>query len=110
MQGENVTYQIASDAYSRGNFSRNGVLNGQQDPKFRGINVDFAVFAISRDFGTVETTQAPVVWTVGYTTDPAINYTDLPGAPPISRSLYYKIQYANDDEALASIDCNSLGR
>jgi hypothetical protein len=110
MQVENVTYQIASDADSRGNFTRNGVLNGQQDPKSRAIHDNFAVFAISRDFGTVNATQAPVVWTVGYTTDPAINYTDLSGAPPISRSLYYKIQYANDDEALASIECNCFGR
>jgi hypothetical protein len=105
MQGENVTYQIASDAQSRGNFTHNGVLNGQQDPKSRAISDSFAVFAISRDLGTVEATQAPVVWTVGYTTDPAINYTDLSGAV-IPRSLYYKTQYLND-EALASIDCNS---
>jgi hypothetical protein len=109
MQGENVTYQIASDAYSRGNFTHNGVLNGQQDPQSRAISDHFAVFAISFDFGNVTTTQAPVVWTVGYTTDPAINYTDLSGAPPMTRSPYYKTQYSND-EALASVDCNSFGR
>jgi hypothetical protein len=110
MQAENVTYQSSSDAYSRGNFSRNGVLNGYQDTESRAIKDNFPVFGISRDLGAVIATQAPVVWTVGYTTEPAINYTDLSGAPPISRSLYYKIQYVNDDEALASIDCNSLGR
>ena len=98
MQGGNVTYQIASDAFSRANFTHNGVLNGQQDPNPRAISDQFAVFAISRDFGTISATQAPVVWTVGYTTDPAINYTGQ------SRSLYYKTQYTNDDEALASID------
>ena len=86
------------------------MLNGQQDPTSRAINDSFPVFAISRDLGTVEATQAPVVWTVGYTTDPAINYTDLSSAPPIFRSLYYKTRYSNDDEALASFDCNSLGR
>ena len=109
IQGENVTYQIAADNDSRGNFTHNGVLNDQQDPRSRAINDRFAVFAISRDLGTVNATQAPVVWAVGYTTDPAINYTDLSGAPPISRSLYYKTQYSND-EAMASIDRNSLGR
>ena len=109
MQGENVTYQIAADADSRGNFTHNGVLNNQQDPRSRAINDHFAVFAISRDFGTVNATQAPVVWAVGYTTDPAVNYTDLSGALPISRRLYYKTQYSND-KALASIDHNSLGR
>jgi hypothetical protein len=86
------------------------VLNGQQDTESRAISDHFPVFGISRDLGTVMATQAPVVWTVGYTTDPAINYTDLSGAPPTSRSLYYKTQYPDDDDALASIDCNSLGR
>ena len=103
MQGENVSYQISSDAFSRSNFTRNGVLNGQPDSNPRAINDSFPVFAISRDLGTVQATQAPVVWTVGYTTDPAINYTDL------SRSLYYRTQYLND-EALVSTDCNSFGR
>ena len=107
MQGGNVTYQIAADNDSRGNFTLNGMLNGQQDPRSRAINDHFAAFAISRDLGTVKATQAPVVWAIGYTTDPAVNYTDLSGAPPISRRLYYKTQYS-DDEALASIDCNSL--
>ncbi len=104
MQENNVTYQIASDADSRGNFTSNGVLNGQQDRKSRAIKDYFAVFAISRDLGTVKAAQTPVVWTVGYTTDPAINYTDLSGAP-MSRRLYYRTQYL-DDEALASTDCN----
>ncbi len=108
MQGNNVTYQIASDANSRGNFTRNGKLNGQQDPNLRPINDNFAVFAISRDLGTIQATKDPVVWAIGYTTDPAINYSDLSGAPPISRSPYYKIQYSNDEE-MASIYGNSRG-
>jgi hypothetical protein len=81
------------------------VLNGQQDPKSRAINDHFAVFAISRDLGTVQATQAPVVWTVGYTADPAINYIDLSGAPSISRSLYYKTQYSNVETLVSSVDC-----
>ena len=102
MQGDNVTYQIASDADSRGNFTSNGKLTGQQDPILRPISDNLPVFAISRDLGTIQATQDPVVWAIGYTTDPAINYSDLSGAPPISRSPYYKIQYSNDEE-LASI-------
>ncbi|KAF8497594.1 hypothetical protein F5888DRAFT_301200 [Russula emetica] len=98
--GNNVTYQIASDTNSRGNFTHNGVLNGQQDPAIRPVSDNFAVFAISRDLGTIKVTQAPVVWAVGYTTDSAINYTDLSGAPPTSRSPYYKTQYSSDDELI----------
>ena len=108
MQGKNVSIQIASDTASRGNFTHNGVLNNQQDPVLSAIIDNFAVFAISRDLGTIKTTQAPVVWAIGYTTDPAINYTDLSGAPPTSRSPYYKTQY-QDDESLASIEIISCG-
>ena len=108
MQGINVTYKIAQDAVSRGQFVTNGTLNDQEDNNFRPINQSFPVFAISRDFGTIQSTQTPVVWAVGYTTDPAVNYTDLSGASPTSRSLYYKTKYSTD-EALASIDDISCG-
>jgi hypothetical protein len=107
VQGDNVTYQIASDADSRGNFTRNGKLNGQQDPNLRPIS-DNSVFAISRDLGTILFTNESVVWAIGYTTDPATIYSDLSGTPPMSRSPYYKVQYS-DDEELASIYGNSRG-
>jgi hypothetical protein len=105
VQGDSVTYQIGTDAYSRGNFTRNGKFNRQPVSGSGHISDDF-VFAISRDLGTIQATQDPVVWAIGYTTDPAINYSDLSGVPQTSRSPYYKIQYSNDDE-LASICGNS---
>jgi hypothetical protein len=107
VQGDNVTYQIASDADSRGNFTRNGKSNGQLDLNPRPISDNF-VSAISRDLGSIQATNHPVVWAIGYTTDSAINYTDLSGTPPMSRSPYYKTQYSNDEE-LASIYGNSRG-
>jgi hypothetical protein len=107
VQGDNVTYQIASDADVLGNFTRNGMLNGQQDPNIHPISDNF-VFAISRDLGTIQSTTDPVVWAIGYTTDPAVNYSDLSGAPPMSRKPYYSTQYSNDEE-LASIYGHSQG-
>jgi hypothetical protein len=107
-QGDNVTDKIAADDDSRNYFARNGTLDNQYDSNIRAINDQFAVFAIARDLGTIQVTQAPVVWTVGYTTDPAISYADLSGAPLTPRRPYYKIQYSND-EALASIDIISCG-
>ena len=106
VQGDNVTYQIASDANSRGNFTQNGALNDEQDPNLRAINDNPAVFAISCDLGNIQTATDPVVWAIGYTTDPAVNYSDLSGAPPTYRSPFYKIKYSNDEE-LASICGNS---
>jgi hypothetical protein len=101
IQGNNITYKIEAADVARGMFTHSGVLDNQQATDFRAISSSFPVFAISRNFGTIQATQAPLVWAVGYTTDPAINYTDLSGAPTTQRSPYYKSKYS-DDEALVS--------
>ncbi|KAF8273676.1 hypothetical protein EI94DRAFT_1167505 [Lactarius quietus] len=90
---DNITFEIAQD--SRQSFVQNGVLDNQTDPKFRSISPNFAVFAISRNLGFVQVTEDPVVWAVGLTMDPVINYTALSGAPQ-RRSLFYKTQYSDD--------------
>ncbi|KAH9968155.1 DUF1793-domain-containing protein [Russula dissimulans] len=94
--GNGVTYKIAADTDSRPYFIANGTLDNQVDTIFRVIDDSFPIFAISRDLGSIQATQAPVVWTIGLTTDPAISYTDLSGAPPSQRSLFYKSQYSDD--------------
>ena len=80
----------------------NGVLDNQTDPNFRSISPNFAVFAISRNLGLIQATEDPVVWAVGLITDPAIQFTALPGAAPQQRSLFYKTQYS-DDTSLVSL-------
>ena len=102
IQGDNVTDKIAVGDDARKYFAHNGTLDNQDDPHVRAISNQFAVFAIARDLGTIQVTQAPVVWTVGYTTDFAINYADLSGGPPTPRMPYYKTQYPND-EPLVSV-------
>ncbi|KAH9020011.1 hypothetical protein EDB85DRAFT_2153324 [Lactarius pseudohatsudake] len=92
----NVTFKIAQDTVSRGLFVLNGVLDNQTETNFRSIADRFAVFAISRDLGTIQATEDPVVWAVGFTMDPVINYTDPSGAAPRQRSLFYKTQYSDD--------------
>ena len=52
--GDNVTYQAASDVDSRGNFTRNGNLNSQQQSNINFTSDSFSVFAISRDLGTIQ--------------------------------------------------------
>ncbi|KAI9456996.1 hypothetical protein BJY52DRAFT_1379345 [Lactarius psammicola] len=98
--GGNITYKIAEDSVSRDLFQLNGALDNQTDMNFRPINPNYAVFAISRDLGTIQAPQDPIVWAVGYITDPAINYTGPSGAPQ-QRSLFYKIQYPNDTSLIA---------
>ncbi|KAF8491815.1 hypothetical protein F5888DRAFT_1619594 [Russula emetica] len=100
---DNVTYQADSDADSRGNFTRNGQLNSRQRSNLQFISDGSAVFAISRDLGFIQVTQESVVWAIGYTTDVAINYTDLSGTPT-SRSPYYKTKYSNDSDLASIVD------
>jgi hypothetical protein len=101
-QGKGVSLQIASDTDSRSNFTHNGVLNNQTDSAIRAVSDRFAVFAIARDLGTIEATQAPVVWAVGYTTDRAISYIDISSASPTFRRPYYKTQYSNDEDLVST--------
>jgi hypothetical protein len=94
----NVTFNIAPD--SRQSFALNGTLDNQTDPTFRSISSSWPLFAISRNLGLIQATDDPVVWAVGLTTDPAINYTALFEAPR-QRSLFYKTQYSNDTSLIA---------
>jgi len=96
IQGNDVTYKIAAATNSRAFFVANGTLDNQVETRFRGISDAFPVFAIARDLGSIQETQAPVVWTIGLTTDPATSYSDLSGAPATGRSPYYKSQYSDD--------------
>ncbi|KAN0136895.1 protein of unknown function (DUF1793) domain containing protein [Lactarius tabidus] len=94
----NVTFNIAPD--SRQSFALNGTLDNQTDANFRSISSSWPLFAISRDLGLIQATENPVVWAVGLTTDPAINFTALFEAPR-QRSLFYKTQYSNDTSLIA---------
>ncbi|KAI0278703.1 hypothetical protein BGY98DRAFT_505082 [Russula aff. rugulosa BPL654] len=99
--GTRVGYQSGSDADCRGNFTLNGYLNVQTDQN-RSISDGSTVFALAYELYNITATQPdfPVVWAIGYTTDLAINYTDLSGAPPIPRSPYYKTRYPTDEEMM----------
>src|SRR6266581_2967524 len=102
MKRVNITCSVAADNVSRSMFQYEGLLDNQMDTDFRAISAQLPVFALSWDLGTILATQAPLVWTIGYTTDPAINYTDPSGNPMTNRSPYYKSQYS-DDETLVSV-------
>ncbi len=94
---------ISEDSVSRDLFLHKGVVDNnlpQELPKAYLIP-NSTVFAVSRDLGTIQATQDPVIWVVGYTTDPITNYTDLSGTLQ-QRSWFYRIQYS-DGGSLVSI-------
>ncbi|KAH8978969.1 hypothetical protein EDB86DRAFT_3108313 [Lactarius hatsudake] len=98
--GENVTWTAGPDDYSRGSFQVNGTLNNLTDQNFRSINSNYPIFGIARDLGTIQATQDPIVWTIGFAMDPAIQYTDPSTDTPRQRSLFYKTQYPKDESLI----------
>ncbi|KAH9066268.1 hypothetical protein EDB87DRAFT_1554011 [Lactarius vividus] len=97
--GDNITLKVAENSVSRDLFLQNGMLNATDAGSSPLLIPNSTVFAMSRDLGTIQATQDPIVWAVGYATDPVINYTDLSGTPPQQRSPFYKTRYS-DDESL----------
>ncbi|KAF8273635.1 hypothetical protein EI94DRAFT_1795045 [Lactarius quietus] len=91
-----ITFKIDIDASCRGLFQQNGTLDNQTYSIFGPIGPTNPVFAISRNLGTIQATQGPVVWAIGLTTNPAIQYQDPSTDSPQQRSLYYQTQYPAD--------------
>ncbi|KAI0930164.1 hypothetical protein AcV5_006948 [Taiwanofungus camphoratus] len=89
-----ITYQTGQDQVVRAQFQSFGSLMNLQDTNFRGINVDYPVFGISLDLGNIIATESPVVWSVGYVRDPAIQYMSSMGDSQF-RSPYFVTQYEN---------------
>jgi hypothetical protein len=100
VQEGNITY---ADSNGIAQFYLHGVLGNQGGEIADPVDAYTASFGFSRDLGTIQATQGPIVWAVGYTTDPAINYPVKYGSPLMNaRSPYYKLQYA-DNEKLVTL-------
>ena len=109
VQESNVTHSTSTADIAVSSFLNNGLLDNQEAPIQDLSSAPFAmVYAISRDLGTIQATQAPIVWAIGYTTDPAISYPNPNQSHadtlPQQRSPYYKLQYP-DDQSMVSL-CN----
>lgn len=91
-----VTHKINADNVTRTQFLSNGTLDNQTDLQFRAISNRFVVFGIAQSLGNIKATSKPVVWAIGYTRDPALQYTDLSNVEQ-DRFLYYKANYSSDD-------------
>lgn len=106
VQGNNITYKISDAGTTLQLFKGFGFLDNQEvaiDVKPGSNSGETIVFAISRDLGIIQATQAPVVWAIGYTTDPAISYAAQSDTRPQQRSPYYKLQYPQaGDHSLVS--------
>jgi hypothetical protein len=80
--------------HSLGYLDNNGLEVTSNVPLFPVAGGIF--FAISHDMGAIQATQAPIVWAIGYTTDPAISYANQSDSSIQRRRPYYKSQYTDD--------------
>ena len=78
-------------------FISDGALNNQGGITTAPVFGGAIVLAMSCDLGTIQATQAPIVWAIGFTTDPAISYANQSDMPPQQRKPYYKLRYADDN-------------
>ncbi|KAI0368348.1 DUF1793-domain-containing protein [Pilatotrama ljubarskyi] len=92
-----LTWQIAQDTISRGQFHDHGVLMNTASTAFATIQPVFTVFAISVDLGQIQSTPAPVTWAVGYVRNPSIAYTAPDGATQ-QLSPYFVTKYGSNIE------------
>ena len=65
----------------------------------RASRSDYPVFGLAVDLGNIQSTQSPVVWTVGFVRDPSIQYTTGSGTVQ-NRSPYYVTEYSNVVDAV----------
>ncbi|KAH9180840.1 hypothetical protein EDB89DRAFT_1840710 [Lactarius sanguifluus] len=95
-----ITTNISEVSASRKSFQLNGVLGNLDQIKNTAHDYDSTAFAISRDLGTIQATQDPVISVIGYDVNLVINYTDLSGATQ-QRRLLYQGKYGGKGDILA---------
>ncbi|KAH9007398.1 hypothetical protein EDB84DRAFT_1426288 [Lactarius hengduanensis] len=95
-----ITSNISEVPASRDLFRLNGVLGNLDQINNTAQDYNSTVFAISRDLGTIQATQDPVISVIGYDVNLVINYTDLSGATQ-QRKLLYQDKYGGKGDILA---------
>ncbi|OJJ44210.1 hypothetical protein ASPZODRAFT_18402 [Penicilliopsis zonata CBS 506.65] len=74
-----LTYQSGRDVDVRGSFSSNGLLGNSKDTKYRAISNDWPVFGFANDLGSVNSTTASALFSIGLTQDKAVQYERTSG-------------------------------
>ena len=101
IQDNNVTYKTSQVSDTLTMFVTNGTLDNQWAAPGDTMFAFELAFALSHDLGMIQATQNPVVFVLGYTTDPAIDYPAQSSTPAQQRRPYYKFKYS-DDESLVT--------
>ncbi|KAJ4001755.1 hypothetical protein F5050DRAFT_1560073 [Lentinula boryana] len=102
LNGSGVTYQTGEDIIVRAQFISNGKLDNILDTDFRAISDNWPVFAYAHDLGTVSSeATTPVVISVGFVRDPALEYIVADGVLQ-NRSSYFLNSFTSPPDAVVS--------
>lgn len=91
---DRTTYQTGADVTVRAQFISNGVLPNTKDTNFRAVSVNWPVFALASDLGSISSPTEPLVFAIGHIRDPAISYIVANNGHQ-DRSLYFWSQYSD---------------
>ncbi|KIK65886.1 hypothetical protein GYMLUDRAFT_1027569 [Collybiopsis luxurians FD-317 M1] len=97
--GSGVAFQTGWDIVLRSLFLNNGSLVNSQDTADRAIGDRWPVLAFSRDLGTIQSTQSPVVWGIGVARNRDMIYTTTTGNQ--TRQPYFFTKYSDVPTAMA---------
>lgn len=92
--GPDVTHQSGSDVDVRGTFTANGTLQNSQDTNYRVISDNWPVFAYAIDLGSVTSSPATTLFSIGLAQTEAIQYASPSGVVALP-SLW--TSYFSDD-------------
>ncbi|EMD35396.1 hypothetical protein CERSUDRAFT_66560 [Gelatoporia subvermispora B] len=93
-----ITWQSGNrDVTSRGLFTHTGGLDNSTNSTFRAILSETPTFAFAIDLGLISSTPSSIVWNIGYTRDPAIQFA-TPGTQAQNCSLLFMTDSPDPDD------------
>ena len=100
---QGVTYATCADEACRSMFATNGKLDGSQDINFREVNNKWPVMALSIALGSITQTDQPLVFVLGHSRDPVVEYQRTNEAPE-TRSLFFHTLFDKIEDAVSVLN------
>ncbi|KAL1747685.1 hypothetical protein HDZ31DRAFT_80256 [Schizophyllum fasciatum] len=96
---DGLTYMSGADKAVRTLFVNSSKLDNSQDDRFRDISDSFPVFAFAHDLGDVKDAVGPVVMSIGFVREPAVQYV-VAGNKLQDRSLAFWARHATVEDLI----------
>ncbi|KAJ4395919.1 hypothetical protein N0V93_000135 [Gnomoniopsis smithogilvyi] len=98
---DGLTWEIAEDTVVRPQFTSNQTLLDTEDTNYRAINSDWPTFGFAKDLGSVSSTSASVLFTIGVSQDDIINFAETSSTGNTMTALW-KTAYSSAVDAMVA--------